>query len=529
MMTKLDMNTPCIAALQSLGKPRLAVVGDLMLDRQVSGVVEGISPESPVLNLRAIQSEARPGGAAAVGVLLAQLGAEVSLMGVVGDDPQGCRLKHLLRRSGIGSANVIVDPGRPTTLKERFLSGGPRAMQHLLRVDRESREELPPAIAVSLCRRGRRQLRKCGAMVVSDYGKGACSPGVLQELLSAARKLALPVIVDPANGVPPDRYAGASLLVPNRRKYEQLTAEKVKSPDDVVRGCRTLCRQFDFASVLVTLDRDGMVWVPAHGEELKLPARAASVVDVTGASDTVMALLGVCVASSIELPVACQLAAVGAGLQVGRPGVVPIQRCELLDAMRSPRGSAAKVLGLDELSRQVRLQRAQGRSVVVSNGCFDLLHTGHVAHLEEAAALADLLVVAVNSDASVRRLKGPARPVVREADRARLLAALRCVDYVVVFEEDTPNELLRRLQPDVLAKGGDYGIGDVVGREVVEEYGGRVQVTSMVCGRSTTSTIHSVHRQQRVLESHSPGNCDGSLLKPSTPAVPAGQPSSSSP
>ena len=484
------MNTSWIAALERVGHPRVLVLGDVMLDRYTWGVAERVSPEAPVLTLRAQRSECRPGGAAAVSVLLAQLGAEALSSGVVGEDPHAHALQRLLQSHAVCPAGVISDPARPTTVKERFFgSGVAGGTQNLLRVDQESREPLPPEIERRLCRQAVRSLRSCAALILSDYGKGVCTPAVLRATISTARRASIPVIVDPAYGVAPGRYEGASLLVPNRRKFEQYSGTKVDRPQDAAPGARELCRQLGLQAVLVTLDRDGMVLVPAEGPLTTIPARAHSLVDVTGASDMVMAVLGTCLAAGIEIPLAAQLAAVAAGLEVQRFGVSPIRREEILEAIRPPHGSTAKIVTLDQLVQRLQVQRAQG--------CFDLLHAGHVTHLEEAAAAADLLVVAINSDASVRKLKGKDRPVVSEGDRARMLAAMQCVDFVVVFDEDTPHQLLRRIRPDVLAKGGDYQIEDVVGREIVEQYGGRVQVTGMVFGRSTTLTIHTVHQQQR--------------------------------
>jgi D-beta-D-heptose 7-phosphate kinase/D-beta-D-heptose 1-phosphate adenosyltransferase len=479
---------------ERLGCPRLLVVGDVILDRYTHGAAERVGPEAPVPVLRADEHEVRPGGAASVTALLRALGAEVRLAGVVGGDTDGRILARLLQEAGVEASAVLRDPDRPTTAKERFLGrAAGRHAQQILRVDRESRAPLPPELESRLVDALASQAEGCQAVLVSDYGKGVCTPRLLAAILAAGR--GLPVLIDPTRTSDYGLYRGAEVVKPNRAEAELVSGRPILSPQDALAAGREMCGRWGLGAVLVTLDRDGMALARAEGTGEWFPTRAREVYDVTGAGDVVLAVLGLCRAAGLPLEAAARLANVAAGLEVERSGVALVSRAEIRAQLegRSPR---RKVVGAEEMAALAAAYRRAGRTLVFTNGCFDLLHVGHVCYLQEAACLGDVLVVGLNGDASVRALKGPGRPVIPECDRAAMLAALEAVDHVVVFNEDTPLRLLSLLRPDILVKGGTYKVEEVVGRELVESYGGRVCVTGQTAGVSTTQILAAIARQR---------------------------------
>ncbi|MFO0929417.1 MAG: PfkB family carbohydrate kinase [Gemmataceae bacterium] len=490
------MDVDLRGVVDGLGEPRLLVVGDLMLDRFTRGVADRVSPEAPVLVLRPDGEGAQPGGAARVAAAVRALGAAVRLAGAVGDDADGRALVGLLEQAGVDCQAVVIAADRPTTTKERLTAaaGGGDPVP-LLRIDRESRAPLPGPAAGRLAGRLRQPLAECDAVLVADHGKGVCQPELLAELLAAAAARDVPALVDPAHGADPDRYRGAAALLPNRTEAAAILG---REPADVAAGraaASRLLARTGVAAVLLKLDRDGLVLATREQRLIHYPSRARVVRDVTGAGDVVLAAAGLCRAGGTGWEAAAAVATVAAAVAVERPCIRLPSRAEMRLRLVRDGGAAGKVVGLDELDVLMGRYRAAGLRVALTNGCFDLLHAGHAAHLADAAALADVLVVAVNGDAGVRRLKGAGRPVVPERDRAALVAALGCVDHVLLFDDHTPHPVLRRLRPDVLVKGGDYSPDQVVGRELVEGYGGRVAVTRRHGSLSTTRLIDEVlHR-----------------------------------
>jgi D-beta-D-heptose 7-phosphate kinase/D-beta-D-heptose 1-phosphate adenosyltransferase len=478
--------------LNSLGKPRLLVVGDLILDRYTWGEVTRVSPEAPVLVLRADREEVRPGGAASVAALLRALDANVTLAGVVGDDVAGRVLRKLLQDEGVAQDVVLCDAGRPTTSKERLMGrAAHRHPQQILRVDREETHPLPTDVEQHLLQAILSQVDQHAAVLVSDYAKGVCTPALLGALIARAAAHGIPVFVDPARITDYARYRGATVLAPNRAEAELATGRKIRTAEDALAAAHALRDLTACGTVLLKVDRDGMVLVTDSHPGRVYPTQRREVYDVTGAGDMVLAMIGLCRASGVDWDGAVPLANLAAGLEVEKLGVALLTRAEIrLGSIHG--GSPRKLLSLDDMEPLAEAYRRQGKKLVFTNGCFDLLHVGHTHYLREAACLGDVLIVAVNSDASVRRLKGNDRPVIREADRAAMLAALACVAHVMIFEEQTPHELLRRLRPDVLVKGGTYTVEQVVGREVVEGYGGTVCVVGKLDGVSTTEILASV-------------------------------------
>ena len=483
-----------LAALDRLAHPRILVLGDLILDRYTWGNAERVSQEAPVILLRADRQEMRLGGAGNVCAMLRGLEAEVVAVGVVGEDQDGQQLRRLLDEAGVEHARVRVDSGRPTTSKERFLGRAQGVHAHqILRVDRETREPVSATLEAQLTSDVLEALEHCDAVLISDYDKGVCTPRLLRTVIDAARSAGIPVVVDPIRSTDYSRYRGATTMTPNRTEAGLATGITIETPEDAFRAGHKLLRSLKLDTCIVTLDKDGMALVESDQRAELHPTRPRAVYDITGAGDMVLAMIGVALASGLSPVDAVRLGNVAGGLEVEKVGVVVIPRHEIREWLWNERlSSRDKRVDLDTLQRIVEAQRAVGRSIVLTNGCFDLLHVGHVQCLQEAAAQGDVLIVAVNSDASVRRLKGPSRPVIGQRDRAAMLAALDCVDHVLLFEDDTPLEAIRRLRPDVLVKGGTYAAGEVVGRELVESWGGRVHRAAIVEGVSTTALLESL-------------------------------------
>lgn len=479
---------------RTIGRPRLLILGDLILDRYSCGTAERISPEAPVLVLRSEDEQSRLGGAASVAALLAALQADVALLGVTGADADACVLRRLLGERGIDYSGVRCDQHRPTTVKNRFLGRTEqRNPQHLLRVDREIREPLSAKLEQRLLDSLQRHIRECEAVLISDYAKGVCTPRLLAEAFRLAAVAGVPVLVDPAHVGDYSRYRSATVLTPNRIEAETAAALRIATFQDAWTAGRQLQAACAAEAVVVKLDRQGLALVAGQSDR-QFAAQSKAARDVTGAGDMVLAMLGLCRAAGLPWDEAAELANVAAGLQVERLGVAPVSRTEILaelDVAQSIRNSC-KLVSLDEAAELAESYRRAGKKIVFTNGCFDLLHAGHLECLQQAAALGDVLFVAVNGDESVRRLKGPSRPVIGQEHRAALLGALGCVQHVLVFHEQTPHKLLQVIRPDVLAKGGTCPPQEVIGREIVEAYGGEVRLTGRKEGVSTTEILLAV-------------------------------------
>lgn len=469
---------------------RVLVVGDVMLDRFVYGGVERISPEAPIPVLTAERDSVMPGGAGNVARNLAALGAQVVVLGLVGDDAAADRLNEVLALDPGIDARLVVDETRQTTEKTRFIG----SRQQLLRVDRESRGAPAPEAVATLLDVAREMLDGCAVLVLSDYAKGAVSDAVAAALIQAAGAAGKPVLVDP-KGSDYARYRGAHLVTPNRAEAALAAGRSIDSDADAVAAAQQLAAQAGIANVLITRGAAGMTLVQAgDAAPLHLAAEAREVFDVSGAGDTVVAAIAAALAVGHPLPLAARLANAAAGIVVGKIGTAVVHPEELRAAlhMPDPHGIDAKVVTRQQAAERVALWRSRGERIGFTNGCFDLLHAGHLALLAEARAGCDRLVVAINADASVQKLKGADRPVQDERHRARLLAALGLVDLVIVFPEDTPIPLLELLRPDLLIKGGDYGVEQVVGADLVRGWGGEVRVAGLVAGHSTTATIQKL-------------------------------------
>lgn len=489
-----DLPSDAIDWLDRLARARVLVVGDVMLDRFVYGTVDRISPEGPIGILRVRRQQSMLGGAGNVARNLAALGVRASLIGVVGRDEAGDELRRLLvDEAGIGGG-LVSESGRATTIKTRYIGGA----QQLLRADWESQAPLAATTRDRLLARALRLLPRCDVLVLSDYGKGVLK-GVLGgegrsdiagRLIDVARRAGKPVLVDPKGG-DYARYAGASLVTPNQRELVEASGLAADSDAAVERAARRLIARHRIGAVLATRSSRGMTLVSARETAVHIRAEAREVFDVAGAGDTVIAAVAAAIGAGAPLAVAALLGNEAAGLVVGKVGTATVSRDELRATLsrRRPRQDEAKLMSREQAMALVARWRRGGLKIGFTNGCFDLLHPGHVALLAQARAACDRLIVGLNSDRSVRRLKGAGRPVQRQQARAALLASLSDVDAVVIFAQDTPLALIEALRPDLLVKGADYREAEVVGAELVRAHGGQVMLARLSPGHSTTATI----------------------------------------
>jgi len=466
------------------GSKRVLVVGDVMLDKYIWGDVERISPEAPVPVVRGLRHDEKPGGAANVAMNMACLGARVAVVGITGQDECERLLADNLRINGV-DPQFVSSESYETVTKMRILGG----RQQMLRLDFERPGAIEPAVSERLIEKTIDLLPGTDALVLSDYAKGVVTAEVCDALIPAARKLGIPVLVDP-KGLDFARYKGATTICPNLSELSRAVRLEPTDLEALFVAAEAVVADLHLDFLTATLSEKGIALVRPGGRFVA-PALARQVFDVSGAGDTVIAILALCLASGLEPETAVQLANVAAGIVVGKVGTVPVQKHELLAALGPQIALHAedRVLTQEELVKRVALWKANSERVVFTNGCFDLLHIGHITLLEQARRFGDRLIVAINSDASVSRLKGPTRPIVSENERARVLAALAAVDAVAVFDEPTPLQLIVAVQPHVLVKGGDYEADSVVGSREMQSWGGEVKIVPLVEGFSTTRLI----------------------------------------
>lgn len=469
---------------QNWQQAHILVVGDVMLDKYIWGDVERVSPEAPVPVVRSMHHTEQPGGAANVAMNLAGLGANVTLFGFCGDDADGESIKECLAKSGVCPALIKADT-HPTISKLRILGGN----QQMLRLDTEKIGGYTENASSELTERVRKALPIASALVLSDYAKGVLTEDVCKQLIGYARDLGVPVLVDPKQRSF-DQYRGATTICPNLNELSLATGTSAKEVNGTLAAGQKMIQSLNLEYLTVTLSEKGIA-VLYPGSKQIFPAAARQVFDISGAGDTVIAVLALARACGLATETAVALANLAAGIVVGKVGTVPVTRDELLSALmpEAQRYAGEKVLGLAPLKTRISAWRSSGEKIVFTNGCFDLLHIGHITLLEESRREGDRLIVAINSDASVRGLKGSGRPIVRENERAQILAALSSVDAVIIFDEPTPLALIEALRPDVIVKGGDYDESTVVGAKEVRSWGGRVKIVPIVEGFSTTGLI----------------------------------------
>ena len=467
--------------LPDFEKARVLVVGDVMLDRYWSGPTGRISPEAPVPVVKVEHNEERPGGAANVALNVAALGASSLLLGLTGQDEAAAALSDKLTSVGVKSDFVAV-ANFPTITKLRILSRN----QQLLRLDFE--EGFHAVDPEPLLAKMRALLPEVDVVILSDYGKGALES--VRQMIAMARAAKVPVLVDP-KGTDFEKYRGATLLTPNMSEFEAVVG-KVRDEQELVKKGLALIERFELEALLVTRSEHGMTLLRANQDELHLPAQAHEVFDVTGAGDTVIGTLATALAAGKSLDESCALANTAAGIVVGKLGTSTVSPIELANAVYGDNESGFGVVTEQQLKFAVDAARRRGERVVMTNGCFDILHAGHVSYLQNARKLGDRLIVAVNDDASVSRLKGPGRPVNPVDRRMAVLAGLGAVDWVVPFSEDTPRRVIAEVLPDLLVKGGDYQPHEIAGYEEVTANGGQVLVLNFEDGCSTSGIIRTI-------------------------------------
>ena len=485
-MTDIADTGALSALLERLAGARVVCVGDIMLDRFIEGRVERVSPEAPIPVVDVTRETEMPGGAGNVVCNVAGLGAEAALIAVIGTDDAGARLATLVTETERLSAALIPQPDRPTTIKSRYVAAG----QQLLRADRETTAAIDAKTAKAVFAAVKKALFPAdGVLVLSDYGKGVLEDALIAELIALAGQRGATVVVDP-KGTDYRRYRGADLLTPNRQELATASGMPVESNEEVVAAARHIIETAGVKAVLATRSEQGMSLVTA-GRTVHLPARAREVFDVSGAGDTVAAVVASALGAGAELPLASALANVAAGVVVGKTGTATIYPAEILSDLHETvlMGAEAKVAALAGALDKVAAWRRQELRCGFTNGCFDLLHPGHISLLAQAKEACDRLIVGLNSDRSVGELKGPDRPVQNESSRAQVLASLASVDLVVIFDEETPLALIEALRPDLLVKGADYALDEVVGGNLVAGWGGEVMLAEILDGHSTTGTI----------------------------------------
>ena len=482
--------------LRAMVGRHVAVVGDLVLDEYLTGKVGRISQEAPVPVFDVTGEQHTLGGAANTAKCLVALGAKVSLCGVIGKDRHADMLLDEACNLGMDTAGILADPARPTTFKSRVVA----KQQQMMRIDRETTGPVNSTVEGRLVKRVEKAVRQADAVVLSDYSKGALTRSVSRAAIKAAGRK--PVIVDPKH-LPWDHYRGATLIKPNRPEASWFSGQDVAGDERAVKVARAIMKKLSIQHALITRGENGMTLAYTSGNGRSRAAHFRplphEVFDATGCGDVVAAVLALAMAAGADAPTAAFLANVAGGVEVTKFGTAVVSDSEILEAVGGPTAEHdAKVLSREQAAAAAADLRRRGKTIVFTNGCFDLLHVGHVTYLQQSRQKGDALIVGINTDASVRRLKGAGRPVQTEHDRARIIASQACVDAVVLFDEDTPLELIKALRPDVLTKGNDYRRKqEVVGWELVERWGGRVELIDLVKGRSTTKLIEQTHRGER--------------------------------
>jgi len=492
------MSTRLIELIENLKPCRIALIGDLMVDRYFYGEANRLSPDAPVPVLHYKREDCRLGGAGRVAADLAALGASVRVVSVIGSDDTGALLRRLLAETGAQCDGVLQTTDRPTTAKVRLVGlAQDRHPQQMMRLDYEATEPLSAEMCGRILDRLAVALDGADVLCIEDYNKGLLPPEVCKAAIDMARRRNIPVLVDPARIEDYSKYSGASAITPNRTEAEVASGLPTQKPEQYQACAERLLTTLDLDAAILTLDKHGAYLASRDGVRRWLKTKERNVYDVAGAGDMVLSVLAIARASGADWTDSLALANVAGGLEVERFGSVPVTRQEITQELLSDaREQLGKQRPLHQLLIELQRHRASGRKIVFTNGCFDLIHLGHVKYFQFAKHQGDLLVVGVNTDASIRRLKGDKRPIISEIDRLGVLEELQSIDYLVPFEQDTPLELIRAIRPDVLVKGADYADQEIVGADLVRGWGGRVALAPLIDGRSTSTVI------QRILQAY---------------------------
>jgi D-beta-D-heptose 7-phosphate kinase / D-beta-D-heptose 1-phosphate adenosyltransferase len=488
------MSTRLIELMENLPAVRVALIGDFMLDRYLFGRTDRISPEAPVPVLHFSREEQRLGGAGFVLAALATLGAQVAAVGVLGSDAAAAEIKRQLAGFDADCSGLIESGARPTVSKVRLLGASQdRTPQQMIRLDFEQPGPCDQATCDRVLEAATLAVQSADIVCLEDYNKGVLTPQITREIIRLAAAVGKPVLIDPARLSDYSKYTGATALKLNRPEAEQATGLPLRSADQYDAAATKLLKSLALQAVIITLNEQGAYLATADGQRRLLSTRPRQVADATGAGDQVLATLCLATAAGASWADAVALANVASGIEVERLGCVPITRDEIVhDLLIEHHEQAGKERTLDALVNELARHRGMGKRIVFTNGCFDLIHLGHVKYFQFAKAQGDLLVVGVNTDASIRRLKDSKRPVINESDRIGILEEFQSIDYLVRFDDEDPLNLIHQIRPDVLVKGADYAKAQVVGWELVESYGGRVALAPLIDGRSTSAMIDRI-------------------------------------
>jgi len=472
-------------------------VGDFMLDRYTYGNADRLSPDAPVPVLAVVREESKPGGASNASLCMRALGAQVTCIGAVGEDEAGSELLEHLHQAGCDVKGILRVPEVTTTIKQSLIGlAQHRHPQKMFRIDYEQQMALSSRIQTKLLAQARKALKPGCILCLEDYNKGVLSPSFCKALIDLARSRNIPIIIDPAAIRDYSKYTGATAITPNRTETRLAAADSESSSSDVAglsQLGRQLLRKLQVQALIMTLDKEGALLLERGCKAALIPTRARQVYDVTGAGDVFVAALTCAIGNDLSWRLAVQFANYAAGLKVERFGVTPIHLHEVRSALHQEHSDhRGKLRTMEELLHDLTLHRAAGKRIVFTNGCFDILHAGHVSLLRFAKAQGDVLIVGMNSDASIRRLKGDNRPINQEQQRIATLSEVQCVDHLLMFDADTPLDLIKAIRPDVLVKGADYKQAKVVGGAFVRAYGGRVALAPLVRGQSTTSIVRKL-------------------------------------
>jgi len=479
--------------LSSFDTCRILVAGDLMIDEYLWGEVERISPEAPVQVVSVARDTATLGGAGNVVNNLVALGAKVSVASVIGAGDNAALLLKLFTDLGVDTEGLVQDPNRPTTKKTRILAGH----QHVLRIDRETKREISDDYVHRLASFVNKRIDDFDVVLLSDYGKGLFTEELLRQLIDMAKQRNKAVIVDP-KGLNFRKYAGATVITPNKREASLAAGTEIVDDASLMSVGHRLLQDIPVQRVLMSCGKEGMVLFEYGEEPYRIYAEARQVFDVSGAGDTVLAVLGLGLASGATFREAAALANVAAGIVVGKVGTATVSREELQRAVEpGVDGLAVKQKLLPDLIGIVERLRAKGKTIVMTNGCFDLLHIGHVKLLSASKKMGDVLIVAVDDDESVKALKGKERPIIGAQERLRIISALDCVDYVTLFSTEELEDVIAAIKPDILTKGSNYTTETVLGRDVVEKSGGRVELIQITQAVSSTRIINQIKKKGR--------------------------------
>jgi D-beta-D-heptose 7-phosphate kinase / D-beta-D-heptose 1-phosphate adenosyltransferase len=485
-----------LKAVTKLGKPKVLLVGDFMLDAYIYGNAERISPEAPVPVLKMTRTDYSCGGAGLVAANLCALGAVPLCVGVIGDDASGKMLKGLLQEKGADISGLMTVTDRPTTTKQRLIGlAQHRHQQQLFRMDNESTEPLTEKQYGRLAKIFEARLRQANNVCLQDYNKGVLADLFCKKVIRLAAKAGKRVLIDPSPISDYSKYAGASVITPNRYETRIGVGFEIKTVDDAAKAAKQLVRKLKLEAIMITLDKEG-AYLRSPDFDEQIPTRPRAVYDVTGAGDTVLATLALTLAAGCDFKTAVQLSNIAGGIEVEKFGGATVSRDEIIAEIAwLNRGGEGKVRSADSLAAELAWHRKLNPKIVFTNGCFDVLHRGHIEYLKFCKEHGDIVVVGLNSDSSVTALKGPDRPIHNQIDRAMVLAALESVDYITIFEETSPLNIIKKVHPDVLVKGRDWEKKGVIGAEFVKSYGGKLLLAPLVKGKSSTLIIEEMKSQ----------------------------------